>query len=178
MSMEINSRRELVQRAHICRVGLGDVERINRFYDMLLPQTRKIFGSYRFTRDHAEEIVQTNLNENDKRHYIVTLPGEEGSEDGTVIGLYWFWKWTKKVPWFGIMIADLYQGQGLGRQMMAHAIAEAKSCDKGGILLTTAKTNLNAQSLYKRFRFETIGEGTNKEILMILNLPDPAYSED
>lgn len=88
------------------------------------------------------------------------------------MGLCWFWQWTLQVPWFGIMIADAYQGMGLGRSMTEFAIAEARDRGKGGILLTTAKTNVRSQTLYGRCGFETLGEATNGEYLLMINFPD------
>ena len=101
---------------------------------------------------------------------------EENQETGDVIvGLTWFWMWDCKVPWFGIMIADAYQNRRLGQEMLAYMIHESRVCGKGGILLTTARTNVRAQALYKRNGFIILGEGLNGEILMLLNhLDDPS----
>lgn len=158
-------------------VGSQDAELLYAFYETILQQTRTIFGSYRFTMEHAQEIVRANENNSSERYFVAVVQSANGDEE-KIVGLFWFWNWISKVPWFGIMVTDAWQNRGVGRQMMSHAISDAKQQGKGGILLTTAKTNLKAQALYKRYQFEMMGEGTNGEYLMILNFPDPVYKGD
>lgn len=78
-----------------------------------------------------------------KRYYVVAVRETEKAEE-TIIGLFWFWGWSKKVPWFGVMIADAYQNRGLGKTMMEYTIAETRQHGKSGILLTTAEHNVRA----------------------------------
>lgn len=145
----------------------ADAERVDLFYRRLSGQSRKIFPKYSFTREHAEQAAKESATDSTKRRYV-TVDGEAAS-DGAMIGMVWFWNWTKRVPWFGIMIADDYQNRGIGKAMLAFAVDEALAAGKGGILLTTAKSNARAQSLYRRFGFVTIGEDLRGEDLMILN---------
>lgn len=157
----------------IRRLGPQDAASLHTFYKSVQPVTRRIFGSYQFTLEHAEKLAQASRNDPDKQHYVATHSAMQNSVNGQIIGLCWFWKWTYQVPWFGIMITDAYQGQGIGRTMLARMIEVAKQAGKGGILLTTAKTNVHAQSLYRRFGFEILGDAVNGEFLMMLNFKNP-----
>ncbi|MDF2723113.1 MAG: N-acetyltransferase [Paenibacillus sp.] len=150
-----------------------DSERLYAFYESVQEATRAIFGSYRFTREHAAEVAGKDGVDASRRYYVAAVRETENAEE-TIRGLFWFWGWTKKVPWFGVMIADAYQNRGLGKKMMEYAIEETRNCNKSGILLTTAEHNVRAQSLYKRYGFETIGRDRNGEWLMMLNFPDEA----
>lgn len=170
MSAGVKADREVTQSARFRPVIPEDAERLSAFYAMLHEQTRAIFKSYRFNREHAEEIARESVNRLSGSYHVAVV--DEGEHGETIIGLVWFWDWRKKVPWIGIMITDAHQNRGLGTRMMEYAVAEAKSRDKGGILLTTAKTNVRGQALYKRFGFEMIGEGAGGEYLMILNFSE------
>lgn len=149
-------------------VTSADEHGLSAFYERLSPETRAIFGTYPFTREQAAEIAMDNEKSLLKRHYVAVQLTAEGTEE-MIIGLLWFWPWIKRVPWFGIMISDEYQSRGLGKRMLQFSIEEAQFHGKGGILLTTAKSNVRAQSLYKLYGFETIGEEPRGEHLMILN---------
>lgn len=170
MSAEIKADSEATRNARFRPIKPNDAERLSAFYDSLQEQTRAIFKGYRFDREHAEEIARESENKRSGFYHVAVI--EQGDREEAIIGLVWFWDWRKKVPWIGIMITDAHQNRGLGTRMMEYAVAEAKSRDKGGILLTTAKTNVRGQALYKRYGFAMIGEGTNGEYLMILNFPE------
>lgn len=170
MSLEIYADTETVSGLYIRPLCHRDAALVEAFYAHVLPQTRAIFGKYRFTKQHALEMAEETVSSSTHRYFVVVTQSETGNEE--MVALFWFWDWTKKLPWFGIMIADAWQKRKLGRMMMSRAIAEAHRHGKGGILLTTAKTNERAQALYQRFSFEMIGEAKNGEYLMILNFPD------
>lgn len=161
---------EVLLKPHAARIRLmapADVERMDRFYQSMSFKSRIIYPKYPFTREHAEQVVLENETDPTKRRYMVACGGENSDE--TMIGMVWFWNWNKNVPWFGIMIADDYQNRGLGKALLAFAVDAALAEGKGGILLTTGKTNARALSLYRQFGFETIGEDPRGEYLMILN---------
>ncbi|WP_158289382.1 GNAT family N-acetyltransferase [Paenibacillus flagellatus] len=161
---------EILLKPHNARIrpmNPADAERMRRFYESMSGESRDIFPNYPFTREHAEQAAKESATDPDKRRYVA-VDGEYAPE-GAMIGMVWFWGWSKRVPWLGIMIADDYQNRGLGKAMLAFAVDEARAAGKGGILLTTAKTNVRAQSLYGRFGFVTIGEDARGEYLMILN---------
>lgn len=171
MGQEIKTDAELTTFMRLRPVTPEDSERLYAFYESVGEATRAIFGKYRFTREHAEEITGRSGGDASRRYYVAAVGKTENAGE-EIIGLFWFWGWTRKVPWFGVMIADTHQNRGLGKKMMEHAIAETHRCGKSGILLTTAEHNVRAQALYRRYGFETIGRDRNGEWLMMLNYPD------
>lgn len=176
MISDTNTEKTGISLARIRPLTSGEANRIFEFYQTVLEPTRAIFGNYSFTRETAEKIANESGNAASKQHYVAVVDcGKEREE--MIIGLLWFWGWKQKVPWFGIMIADAYQNLGLGKKMMEYAISEAQKYAKGGILLTTAKSNVRAQKLYKRYGFAVIGEDSHGEHLMLLNFADPAFAE-
>lgn len=175
MGQEINTEAKRTPFTRLRPVTPEDSERLYAFYESVRETTRAIFGRYRFTREHADEIARGHGDGGDStRRYYVVAVREAGDAEETIIGLLWFWGWAKKVPWFGLMIADAHQNRGLGKTMMEFAIEETRRHGKSGILLTTAEHNVRAQALYKRYGFETIGKDRNGEWLMMLNYLDEA----
>jgi ribosomal protein S18 acetylase RimI-like enzyme len=149
----------------------GDAAMLAEYFDSFSEATRAVFGFGPFDQVEAERLAREEVNNPAIIRFVVTvLTKDEAREQ--IIGIVWFWEWLRKVPWFGISITDAYQNKGLGKVMMEHAIKEAKKSDKGGILLTTAKTNVRGQALYTRYGFEIIGEDSRGEHLMILNFKD------
>jgi ribosomal protein S18 acetylase RimI-like enzyme len=151
------------------RVAPEDRDAIFQYFESMSEATKAIFLGAPFNYEEATRLTDDELKNETVRKFLVRVSGSEA-----VVGMVWFWAWDRKVPWFGISITDAYQGKGLGGKMMEFAIGEAKQAGKGGILLTTAKSNLRGQALYKRYGYEIIGEATQPkgEHLMILNFPD------
>ena len=56
----------------------------------------------------------------------------------------------------------------LGRELVAFAQNEAKTCGKGGILLTTHVANVRAQALYEAMGFVCMGQCKNGTELFYL----------
>lgn len=142
---------------------------VNRFFATVSEETRKILVGFEFTSEFAAKMYAESRKNADIRRYLVIMHPSGDGELPVMIGMVWFWEWTKKVPWFGIMLADAYQNYGYGKKMLEFAIAEAHNHDKGGILLTTDKTNVRAQKVYRRYGFQMIGDDPRGEYLMILN---------
>jgi ribosomal protein S18 acetylase RimI-like enzyme len=147
-----------------------DVELLAYFFESLSDSTRKIYG-FSFTRELAEQWVNEGTGDPNMRRYMVFEQPSDRSADSVMLGTVWLWKWTKQVVWFGIMIADAYQNKGYGSKLIEIAVEDAKKSNKGGILLSTHKTNLRAQKLYQKHDFQIIGEDLRGEYLMLLNFP-------
>jgi len=145
----------------------GDSERLFLFYQSLSNETQAVFRGYQFTKERAEKLASESGGFTSNPQYVTVEASEQAGE--AIVGLTWFWMWDRKVPWFGIMIADAYQNRKLGQKMLTYMIQVSKECHKGGILLTTAKTNVRAQALYIRNDFTIIGDDPNGEMLMMLN---------
>ncbi len=149
-----------------------DVELLKYFFESISESTRVIFPGFPFTDDHAEKLANEAVADPGVRRFILIEHNSHSTEEAKVLAMVWFWEWTKQVPWFGIMIADAYQNRGYGRKLLEFTIKDAREFKKGGILLTTHKTNIRAQKLYLQYDFQTIGEDSRGEHLMILNFLD------
>jgi len=147
-----------------------DVERLVHFFETLSDATRKRFG-FSFNQEHAETWVKEGTSDPGMRRFLVFEHSPDSAADPVMLGTVWLWNWTKQVVWFGIIIADAFQSKGYGSKLIEIAIAEAKKSNKGGILLSTHKTNHRAQRLYQKHDFEIIGEDARGEYLMLLNFP-------
>jgi len=151
--------------------GPEDESLVSRFFESLSETTKQVFPGFAFTREHAVQIAAEAVGNSDSRKYFLIKRAADSAEQPIMLGMVWFWDWTLQVPWLGIMIADAYQNAGYGKKMLGYAIEEARNHVKGGILLTTHKTNVRAQSIYERYKFQVIGEDPRNEILMILRFP-------
>jgi len=103
-----------------------------------------------------------------------------------VVGYFFLWEFQESIPLLGIGIADAFQGAGLGRQMMARLVQDAREAGKDGIELTTMQHNDRAFALYNKMGFEHIGDVENMtgdgrlviERRMFLALKDGAKPAD
>lgn len=152
---------------HIRPIAGHDEERVYAFFQQLSDQSRALFQPHPFTRETARHLTGPDLADANTNRFLVGIHGD-GEE--TMIGYLFFWDWSTSVPWFGIAVADSWQGQGVGSEMMAFAIELARSRGKGGILLTTHVTNDRGQALYRKCGFEAIGISHTGEHLMIRRL--------
>jgi len=91
-----------------------------------------------------------------KDHFFWMATANENGRE-IMVGLLFLWDISRKVPWLGIAVHEMWKGRHLGRLLIAEAkrYAEAHGC--GGILLTTAQDNLRGQGLYERCGFERLG---------------------
>lgn len=80
----------------------------------------------------------------------VVLAGEE------IVGYCFLWDVSGEIPVLGIGLADAYQGQGLGRQVMSLLIEDARRSGRRGITLTTVLDNDRAYALFTKIGFEYI----------------------
>ena len=147
----------------------NDVPLFIDFFESLSLQSHTFFNPHGSDAESLEDILKEIPRNPKVRRFMLSLV-ENGQE--SMIGYVFFWDWHKKVPWFGIGLRDAYHGQGLGTRMMNFAIDFARQHGKGGILLTTAKTNIRAQGLYKKSGYILIGDAPDGEYLMILNFED------
>ncbi|QJD82795.1 GNAT family N-acetyltransferase [Cohnella herbarum] len=148
----------------------GDGKVLADYFRLLSEETRGFFPGYPFTDEESLRIAKEESGHSDFKRYLA-ISGTDGDGGGKprAVGTVWFWSWNRAIPWLGISIADDYQGRGLGKRMMKHAIAQARESDKGGILLTTHRDNFRGRALYARCGFEEIGHDDRGEILMLLS---------
>lgn len=168
---------QLASDVSIRLVKLGDEQLIYRFFLELSDETKAVFSSFAFTREHAEQLVsEAQQIDTIRRLVVIKHDGPHSSSDqpngDAMLGMLWLWKWDKKVVWLGIMIADRFQGLGYGNLLISFAKHYAGEFGKGGILLTTHKQNVRGQKLYQKNGFQTIGEDSRGEYVMIYNFED------
>jgi len=85
-------------------------------------------------------------------------------------GIMFIWDINSSVPWFGIAVADDFQGQGIGTVMIDYLKNYLSENGYGGLLLRTHRENISAQRLYEKCGFEKIGVHPSGEYLYILRL--------
>ncbi len=144
----------------------NDTPMIFAFFNSFSDQTRQFFTPHAIDLPGLTRLIQNIPNDPTGARFCATVI-EDGEE--IMAGYVFFWDWHTQVPWFGIGATDRYQGMNLGNKMMEFAVDFAKRHGKGGILLTTNKSNVRAQALYKKFGYEMIGvDNQMDEYLMIL----------
>lgn len=153
---------------HFRLLTASDTDLLDQYFQALTMETKAIFSNRGFAREDAERLTGEDMQDPATRRYIASI----FARNREIMVAYAFFRcWNKKIPWFGISVRDDYQGKGLGKRIMAFIIHEAREHGKGGILLTTARTNVRAQALYERCGFEVLGEELNeyKELVLMLN---------
>ena len=91
--------------------------------------------------------------------------------DGQVIGCYVLYPETKTVFEIkNIAIAEAFQGQGLGTQLLHHAIQNAKEQGASRLLIGTGNSSFSQLYLYQKVGFRMTGIRRN---FFIDNYPEP-----
>jgi GNAT superfamily N-acetyltransferase len=170
---------DITRLAHDISIRLvqpGDELLMYRFFMQLSEETKAVFSGSSFTREHAEQLIREAQQVHTIRRFTVIKHGAHSSPDqpngDAMLGMLWLWKWELKVVWLGLMIADPYQGQGYGNVLIQFAKQYAGDFGKGGILLTTHNQNIRGQRLYQKNEFQTIGEDSRGEYVMMYSFAD------
>ncbi len=157
--------------ATIRPITANDAELMIDFFNSFSDSTRYFFTPHAIDPDGLRALVRGIPDDPAAARFMASV-NEDGKE--IMAGYVFFWDWNKMVPWFGIGARDRFHGGGMGKQMMEFAIRLAKEHHKGGILLTTKKTNYRARAMYEKYGFTMLGEEHNLvEYLMLLNFDDP-----
>lgn len=133
-----------------------DGEQFYKFMCSLSPYSRSMFNPHPFDRHMAERVAADANSPNSFR--IVAVYG------GEIIG---YACWTHRMfrsnfPIVSIVVADAFQNQGLGRQLMQLLIEAARRGAKRGLELDVYKENARAIHLYESLGFKKIGETPDK----------------
>ncbi len=134
-----------------------------RFFDGMGEESRSFFNATGYNSRLVESFL--NGGKEGYKFWVATPGGERGAE---IAGYVFLWDLNTGVPWFGIAVSDSWRGHHLGRRLLNTAADYCKMNGYGGILLSTAKTNLRAQALYERGGFRRIGTVQNGELLYLL----------
>ena len=134
---------------------VSDSRRLFEFYSYL---TTPVTEFYQPFREITAEVFRS--------HLLETVSGKHisfGLEDnGEIVGHAFLMHIDEKHPVFGIGLAELYHGRGLGRKLMEKVLAEAQRREVGHITLTVLKHNSRALTLYRSFGFVMAAEHTFK----------------
>jgi len=141
------------QDIHIRLLSGIDVSTLQIFNENLSEQTRSQFLPHKYDERIILKFIERNKKKTD-RIYVALVKD-------VIIGYFFLWEFIKPFPILGIGISDLYQGQGLGKQMIGILIEDAKANGNNGILLTTLLTNEAAFQLYLKMGFKYLGDTDN-----------------
>lgn len=136
------------------RLCAGDATALQAFNAALLPATRSRFLPHAYDGATVARMLARSESGED-----LTL----GLFDGNLLAGYFFlWHVLRRVPLLGIGMLDAWHGRGLGRQMMAVLIEQAKARGCEGIELTTVQDNHAAFALYRKTGFVYCGDVENR----------------
>jgi len=134
-----------------------DLDIFAEFLESLSPKTEDTFHPHPLDSANAKRI--TDALETTEGMYFIATYFRYGKE--WVIGYVYFG--AGAVPSLGICVRDGYQGCGLGRSLMEHAVEIAQKAGRKGLTLTVHKRNPQAIRVYEKVGFviaEEIENGT------------------
>lgn len=146
------------------RLQEGDARALAEFYNGLSERSRTTFRplGWGATVEACERIVQGNLA---GRSHGDAPDDQRGTKydlvavhEGYIVGWSFIWDLDSDEPNFGLGIADMYQGRGLGATLMDQVMAAARQLGLGQVLLTVVQGNHVAWGLYERRGFVRYGE--------------------
>ena len=131
----------------------GDGEALKRFNRELSVESRRRF----LPHGYDDQTITRVLKRSEEKDDLVL-----GAFDGERLVAYFFlWNFRERVPLLGIGMLDDYQHKGLGKQVMAYLIQQARLADREGIELTTMLDNDAAFALYLKMGFVYLGDVEN-----------------
>ncbi len=135
-----------------------DRQRVEDFFNQMGGESRAFFNSNGGNQRNAMRFFDQEEDTTGTTYFMA-------EEDGVMVGYVFLWDLDKGVPWLGIAVAETHKGKGLGRDLIAHAHAYARSKGKQAVLLTTHLANVRGQRLYEHMGYYRMGVHTSGEIL-------------
>jgi len=126
---------------------------LQQFNSNLSDQTRSVFLPHDYDAKTIVSYVERSLADEDRVYVLLS--------ENEIVGYFFLWEFQSPVPLLGIGLADAYQGQGLGRQMMTILIEDSRSTGRDGIELTTVPENDRAFQLYEKSGFQYLDDVEN-----------------
>jgi len=87
--------------------------------------------------------------------WVAEIPGEE--KPPKIIGMIVMWLIVDEAHIATLAVEPEYRRQGIGRNLLAIALREAAHIGMREATLEVRANNLEAQSLYQKFKFEIVG---------------------
>ncbi len=154
--------------------GMNNIENENRIFRPMVLSDRdemcalfdemgeESAGFFNIGRCNEKMTMRFFSEGKDEKHsFFVAAKGS------AVLGYCFLWELEKSVPWFGVAVREKYKGQHVGTFLLEGTLAMLKEKGYGGLLLTTAKTNLRGQALYEKCGFERLGVHESGEYLYL-----------
>lgn len=114
------------------------------------PPVHKVFPDDEPEADEADEVAEG------KRRFVAL--------DGELVCGYVdteYEPWNRRLVIADIEVAGPYQGRGIGRTLMSHAIGRARECGGGHVWLEVTNINAPAIRAYQRMGFTFCGLDTS-----------------
>ena len=135
------------------RLGAGDLAALQRFFAGLSAATRAVFLPHATDAATLARCVERDQRGLDRSYVLAT--------EAEVAGYFFLWEFDQPVPLLGLGLADAWQGRGLGKQMLARLIADARAAGRTAVELTTVPGNDRALALYQRAGFTALADVEN-----------------
>lgn len=148
-------------------VSKADLPRLKELKKSLSAASRQLVPCYPWDDEtKLEQALARAIEKSEKnidRAFIILC-------DDKTTGHFFLWKadgnphsqkYGLEIPELGVMIADEYQGLGLGSMSVKLLVALAKSMGKDAVELTTDKSNVAGWNTYLKAGFEYTGDINN-----------------
>jgi RimJ/RimL family protein N-acetyltransferase len=136
------------------KLSAGDGPGIRDFLESFSPASWELLPAHATTDPVINRRIERALNDDD--WVYVALAGER------VVAYFFLWMIQDAVPLLGIGVADAFQNQGLGQQLVRILIEDAKALGKDGIELTTMLKNARGLHIYQKLGFQYLGTVENE----------------
>ena len=136
------------------RLQKGDEAALKFFHEALCDDSKALFTPHAYDNITIDKVI-TRSESDDDRVYIAL-------NKDLIVGYFFLWWFQTEFPVLGIGIADAFQGEGLGKQMMTILIEDAKEKKSQGVELTTIIRNKKAFGLYEKIGFKNLGQVENR----------------
>ncbi len=135
------------------RLQTEDASQLQAFNRDLSKRSRDLFSPHSYSDETVAKIAARSQSDEDRAY--IALDGEK------IVAYFFLWWYQTSYPILGLGIADEYQGQGLGPQIMARLIEDGKQSGCDAIELTTALDNKRAFGIYEKVGFKCLGQVDN-----------------
>jgi ribosomal protein S18 acetylase RimI-like enzyme len=139
----------------IREIAPGDAPALFRLYNHLRgpdsKRTFRAFGGESCTLEPCLATITDNCSMPRRKFDVVASDGAD------LAGWGFVWKLTEPEPMFGLVVADAWHNQGLGRRLAVAALAGADALGLAAVHLTVVADNHHAIHLYASLGFIDTG---------------------